>query len=120
MTEDERYIAERVEASKEVGLRITWGDGHVSHWDLASVRGACGCAACHELRKAGRPVYLEASGELDVKGADLVGSYGISFDWSDGHRTGIYRWEDLRNGCPCDECRTSRRVEGRANPLDRR
>ena len=43
----------------------------------------------------------------------------ITFHWSDGHRTGIYRWEDLRDGCPCDECRTERRVDGTPNPLDR-
>lgn len=119
MTEDLRYIPERVEASADVGVRITWEDGHVSLWDLASIRGACGCAMCHELRSAGRPVYLGDSGALDVLEAELVGSYGISFHWSDGHRTGIYRWEDLRNGCPCDECRTLRRSEGRHNPLDR-
>lgn len=117
--QDERWLAERVEASADVGVRITWEDGHVSHWDLASLRGACGCASCHELRKQNKPVYLATSGDLDVIEAELVGSYGITFHWSDGHRTGIYRWEDLRGGCPCDECRTERWVEGRANPLDR-
>ncbi len=110
---------DKIEASSEVGVRITWSDGHVSHWDLATIRGACGCATCHELRNEGRPVYLDRSGELEVLDAELVGSYGISFKWSDGHSTGIYRWEDLRAGCPCDECRTQRRIDGRSNPLDR-
>lgn len=119
MTDDGRWLAGKVEASADVGVRVTWEDGHVSHFDLATVRGACGCATCHELRRAGKPVYIAASEDLDVLGAELVGSYGVTFSWSDGHRTGIYRWEDLRNGCPCDECRTNRRVEGRANPLDR-
>jgi DUF971 family protein len=119
VTEDLRYIAERVEASKETGVRITWEDGHVSRWDLAFLRGACGCATCHELRNAGKPVYIAASDDLDVLEADLVGGYGISFHWSDHHKTGIYRWQDLRDACPCDDCRTERRVEGRANPLDR-
>ncbi|MEX0874738.1 MAG: DUF971 domain-containing protein [Actinomycetota bacterium] len=119
MTEDNLWLAERVEASKEVGIRITWEDGHVSHFDLATIRGACGCATCHELRAEGKPVYLKSANELDVVDAELVGSYGVTFHWNDGHRTGIYRWEDLREGCPCDECRTQRRVGGRANPLDR-
>jgi DUF971 family protein len=119
MTEDDLWLAERVEASKEVGVRITWEDGHVSHFDLAAIRGACGCATCHELRAEGKPVYLKPANELDVVDAELVGSYGVTFHWNDGHRTGIYRWEDLREGCPCDECRTQRRVDGRANPLDR-
>lgn len=119
MTEDVRAIPERFEASAEVGVRITWEDGHVSHWDLATIRGACGCATCHELRKEGKPVYMGAADALEVADAELVGSYGVNIHWSDGHRTGIYRWEDLRGGCPCDECRTQRRIDGRPNPLDR-
>jgi DUF971 family protein len=119
VTEDDRQIAERVEASRDVGVHITWADGHQSHWDLARIRGACGCAVCHELRAQGRPVYMGTSDALDVLDAELVGSYGVTFHWSDGHRTGIYRWEDLRNGCGCDECRTTRRVDGLPNPLDR-
>lgn len=111
--------AERFEASSEVGIRITWADGHVSRFDLAAIRGACGCATCHELRREGRPVFIGSADALDVAGAELVGAYGVNLHWSDGHRTGIYRWEDLRAGCPCDECRTNRRIEGRANPLDR-
>jgi DUF971 family protein len=117
--DDDATFAEKVEASAKVGVRITWGDGHVSHWDLASLRAACGCATCNEMRQHNRPVYLATSGDLDVLNAELVGSYGVTFHWSDGHRTGIYRWEDLRAGCPCDDCRTQRRVDGRANPLDR-
>lgn len=110
---------EKVEANADVGIRITWEDGHVSQFDLAYVRGACGCATCHELRRENKPVFIAASDSLDVLSADLVGGYGVSFQWTDGHNTGIYRWEDLRAGCPCDECRTQRRVEGLPNPLDR-
>jgi DUF971 family protein len=117
--DDPEFLPEKVEASKDVGIRITWSDDHVSHFDLAHVRGACGCATCHELRAQHKPVYMARSGDLDVAGAELVGSYGVNFHWSDGHRTGIYRWEDLRQGCPCDECRTGRRIDGRPNPLDR-
>jgi DUF971 family protein len=119
MSDDGSHFAEKVEASADVGVRITWEDGHVSHWDLATIRGACGCATCHELRNASKPVYFADAKDLDVLEAELVGGYGITFHWSDGHRTGIYRWADLRGGCPCDECRTERRVTGTTNPLDR-
>ncbi len=119
MADDDREFADKIEASKDVGVRITWADGHVSHWDLATIRGSCGCATCNELRVQSKPVYLASSDQLDVLDAELVGSYGVTFHWSDDHSTGIYRWADLREGCPCDECRTSRRVDGRANPLDR-
>ena len=29
-------------------------------------------------------------------GAELVGRYGLSFFWSDGHKTGIFAWPRLR------------------------
>jgi DUF971 family protein len=27
---------------------------------------------------------------------EYVGEYALRFDWSDGHRTGIYPWDYLR------------------------
>jgi DUF971 family protein len=29
-------------------------------------------------------------------GAELVGRYGLTFFWSDGHKTGIFAWPMLR------------------------
>lgn len=117
--DDPRYEPERVETSAQQGIRITWADGHVSAYELADLRRACGCAVCNELRRAGQPVFAGSDDELDVIDAGLVGSYGVTFHWSDGHQTGVYGWDDLRNGCPCDECRSDRRMQGRRNPLDR-
>ncbi len=119
--DDPRYEPESVETSLDVGIRITWADDHVSTWDLAFIRRSCGCAECNELRRVGKPAYPRPGSpdEIDVVSADLIGAYGISFTWNDGHATGIYRWEDLRDGCACDECRTERRMTGRRNPLDR-
>jgi DUF971 family protein len=34
----------------------------------------------------------------------MVGRYAISFSWSDGHETGIYPYDYLRQMCECDEC----------------
>ena len=33
--------------------------------------------------------------------AEKVGNYALRLTWSDGHATGIYSWEHLRNICPC-------------------
>jgi len=35
---------------------------------------------------------------------DYVGRYALGFDWSDGHRTGIYSFQMLREICPCAAC----------------
>lgn len=31
-----------------------------------------------------------------INSAELVGAWGISITWNDGHSTGIYAWEILR------------------------
>ena len=35
-------------------------------------------------------------------------NYAISFVWNDGHSTGIYSWNFLREHCQCQECKTQR------------
>ena len=35
--------------------------------------------------------------ELWIEDAELVGAWGLSIRWSDGHSTGIYSWELLRD-----------------------
>jgi DUF971 family protein len=44
-----------------------------------------------------------------IKGINEVGRYAIGVQWADGHDS-IFPLENLRRGCPCDECRGS--VEG--------
>ncbi|MBV8304163.1 MAG: DUF971 domain-containing protein, partial [Acidimicrobiia bacterium] len=33
---------------------------------------------------------------LRAEGAELVGAWGVSLRWNDGHSTGIYAWDVLR------------------------
>ena len=42
---------------------------------------------------------------------ELVGNYGLSIHFSDGHGTGIFSFRDLWECCPCEACE-ARRVEG--------
>jgi len=37
-------------------------------------------------------------------GLQLVGNYAITIQWSDGHSTGIYAFDKLRQLCPCEIC----------------
>ena len=36
--------------------------------------------------------------------AKTVGRYAVQLFWSDGHNTGIYSFDHLRDICPCAEC----------------
>ena len=42
------------------------------------------------------PGAAKSSGPLTATGAELVGNYAIRVSFSDGHDTGLYSWEYLR------------------------
>ncbi|HEX9546550.1 MAG TPA: DUF971 domain-containing protein [Acidimicrobiales bacterium] len=86
-----------VDVDREQGVTITWSEGGVATFDLVELRVNCPCAECRERRAAGeaiwpRPGVPEPLALLD---ANLVGAYGMAFQWNDGHHTGIYTWETL-------------------------
>ena len=47
---------------------------------------------------------------------DPVGRYAIRFHWSDGHSTGIYPFEQLRELCPCPICADNAQAQAAAAP----
>jgi DUF971 family protein len=96
LTEVRRLPAER-------RLRLTWSDGHSAEYDYDYVRGWCPCAMC-QGHSSSTIRYQPASGPVTAESIQPVGNYAISIGWSDGHSTGIYRFDFLRQVCPCDAC----------------
>lgn len=78
-------------------FRIEWRDGAVSDYNARDLRLACPCASCIE-EGTGRPLLdpRTVRDDILVLAAELVGRYGLSFVWSDGHKTGIFAWPRLR------------------------
>lgn len=99
----EPYLTEIRRLPDEGRLRLTWDDGHVAEFEYGYLRGYCPCAGCQghgagpvEFRPPESPVS-----PLDIR---PVGNYAISIQWSDAHDTGIYRFDFLREICPCTSC----------------
>ncbi len=88
-----------VEVDRERGVTITFGDGLVAEFDLMSLRLACPCATCRSLRDKEEEVWPQPSSPqpLRITGADLYGAWGLNVTWNDGHATGIYPFDALRN-----------------------
>lgn len=86
-------------------LEIRWADGHRSTYPPRFLRLRCPCAGCVE-ELTGRPLLVPESVPEDVYPLAIryVGRYALRFEWSDGHDTGIYTFELLRDICPCQEC----------------
>lgn len=78
-------------------FHIAWRDGARSDYKARDLRLACPCASCVD-EQTGRPLLDPSTVRDDVMllDAELVGRYGLSFVWNDGHRTGIFAWPMLR------------------------
>jgi len=101
-----------VEHSRQV-MRIEWADGHISEYNLHGLRKACPCVTCkggHE--NMGEPIEMDVFDEIidvdrKIDDLEIVGNHALKITWGDGHNTGMYRWQYLREICPCEECRDS-------------
>jgi DUF971 family protein len=87
-------------------LEIDWADGHRTVYDTVTLRWLCPCAFCRG--EAGQPGWLDAAPTLTPEqtrlvDVQLVGGYALSPTWADGHHTGYYTFERLREACPCPE-----------------
>lgn len=91
---------------RDDGILIEWDDrGHQGFFPARALRLACPCAACVE-EMSGRALLDPAGVPVDIRplSLGLVGAYGLRVQWSDGHGTGIYTFEQLRKACPCERC----------------
>ncbi len=82
-------------------LRIDWKDGSKTTISLKYLRDECPCANCKGetvLLKTYRPPKIDKTiqGMYDIKNIQVVGGYAIQVTWKDGHDTGIYSWEYLK------------------------
>ena len=86
-------------------LRITWNDGVAREYGFRELRDQCPCATCREKRQAEPgpepapllPVLSPSEVQpLKILGMEPVGNYAYTIRFSDGHDTGIYQFELLR------------------------
>jgi DUF971 family protein len=83
-------------------LRIVWNDARATEYSVRQLRDACPCATCREKRDKPQATPLLAvlrpgeAAPLRIVGMQPVGNYAYSIAFSDGHDTGIYSFERLR------------------------
>lgn len=97
-----RQAIEPTEISQESNtqLRITWADGRVCNYHSAGLRRACPCAQCVNEWTGQRTLRPEViAAEVEIDNLEIVGRYALNFQWSDGHETGIYSFQYLRDLC---------------------
>jgi DUF971 family protein len=87
-----------VDIKRDSHLQLEFADGVVARFDLADVRAACPCAGCRGMRERGESAFPRPGSvaSISLRDAELVGAWGISLSWSDGHEAGIFPWDRLR------------------------
>jgi len=117
-------IEVKVHVSTGAGIDITWSDGHSSHYDFTYLRENCPCATCKE-EHGGRSQHASGANsassvlpmfkaKVSARSAAAVGSYAVQIEFTDGHATGIFSFDHLREICPCDACAREFRAQAGA------
>ena len=101
----------RLALKKDEKLEIDWQDGLHSVYTISRLRTLCPCASCrivrdgsdpHDISPAPKPKPLltilpgNYSGQITVTSAEKVGNYALKLVFSDGHDSGIFSFEYLR------------------------
>ena len=94
-----------LDLKKDRGLTVRWDDGTGSFYSIALLRRMSPSADMRELRDemAKNPLAVlpnaaggSPGGSITAVDAELVGNYAIRIAFSDGHRTGLFTWDYLR------------------------
>jgi DUF971 family protein len=107
ISDKEMYKPRGISVERELKrLVISWADGHTSLYPFGGLRKSCPCVFCQGGHSGmGKPMdpisfLTDTSDRLNITNISQTGNYAIQITWSDGHNSGIYRWEYLRDGCP--------------------
>ena len=81
----------------ERALQIQWTDSARTRCDFWTLRTECRCAGCVDERTGQRTLDSRCiPADVAVERMELVGNYAVRIHWSDGHSTGLYTWDRLR------------------------
>ncbi|HEX7878893.1 MAG TPA: DUF971 domain-containing protein [Candidatus Eisenbacteria bacterium] len=112
MVNHPRPIPAAIDLIADRDVVITWSDGSTTCHPAAALRARCPCATCgqetggpnaHAPIKLGEPLPLmpaKARTDVTIRDVEAIGHYAIRFTFSDGHDTGIYSYEMLREMNP--------------------
>jgi DUF971 family protein len=82
-------------------LAIKWNDGAESYVKLEKLRRYCPCAGCKGERDIMGNLYKGPEASLGPEAFQLVritlvGGYAVQPTWGDGHSTGLFSFDYLR------------------------
>lgn len=82
-------------------LALAWGDGEETYLKLETLRKHCPCAVCQgepdAMGRVVKPKVVHTERSFQLIGIQQIGGYALQLRWADGHGTGIYTFQFLRD-----------------------
>jgi len=80
-------------------LYILWNDNLQTTIELTKLRKICPCALCEKDRenKDKKIIPIMNTDEITVSDIQLVGNYALNIKWKDGHNSGYYNYNFIRD-----------------------
>jgi DUF971 family protein len=96
MTTSSHQLTKITASSKPHHIEMVFENGKSFTLPYLELRFECPCATCVDEMTGKRTLRKETL-KPDVKPMKIqpVGRYGIHVEWSDGHRTGMYHFDNL-------------------------
>ncbi|WP_432798910.1 gamma-butyrobetaine hydroxylase-like domain-containing protein [Poriferisphaera sp. WC338] len=97
-----------LDVKRDSALTIEWEDGSRSTYTIAYLRKCSPSADAKKLREEmqNNPLTILPDGmtdqSLSIENIELIGNYAVRISFSDGHHTGIYSWNYLREIDPAN------------------
>jgi len=88
---------ESIDVTAQGELEIAWAGGPRVRIPAFALRDCCPCAGCIE-EGTGKKILDPKTIPADIRPERIegVGNYAVQIYWSDGHSSGIYTWDLLR------------------------
>jgi len=82
-------------------LAIAWSDGTESYLPLEWLRRHCPCAGCggepDVMGEVEAPEVTFTDASFRLRSYALMGGYALAPTWADGHNTGLYPYQYLKD-----------------------
>ncbi|MCM2277938.1 MAG: DUF971 domain-containing protein [Oligoflexia bacterium] len=93
-------IPTRIDKHSPTEMLLTWSDGASYAVPFVDLRFFCPCAGCVDEHTGERTILRSSiAPEVRPVGVQLVGRYGVQISWDDGHATGMFHFDRLRELC---------------------
>jgi DUF971 family protein len=93
-------IPSKIEPLSPIELHIQWNNGDDYSIPYSEIRFYCPCAGCVDEHTGERTIQKSSiDPAIRPKDVQAIGRYAIQFTWSDGHNTGMYHFDRLRELC---------------------